>query len=738
MRIFVNNVDGFLAGAICADLHKLSHHITGTRKGLVDDLIPPFVRKRLVPRVEVRRLLKAVGSSDVVVYDLHDADLEELELVLRTLYASHISQSMIFILITSVGVWSRTQREFETIPAQSVEAGDEAAVSEEVAPPVSGTGDGEDGSVAAGEDSGPPPMRRPMPLKSEDYRRRIPAPKFQEWKSIETMTLALKEKPGVRPYVICAGIPYGNGEDAFLGLFKACWQTRPTLRVIGNGENSIPLVHARDCARLVRLLIQSQPSLDYHLAVDRCIPTQRELIEAVAREFGIPYEIQSVGIGSAVLAELADILTLDLRMLPSEVMNVPWVEPSSNEGAGEGENDTTPQEEETAATEPEPLPFRWWCEQGLVANIGKVADEFARWRRLDPVRIIIVGPPGCYPGRLGALVATRLNLPLVNIEEQVEELTDQQSPLGQQLRDSAAQIEAALANPKSQGPFVMPSALMMQVMERAIDTKPTKYRGFVMCGFPQNAEEAVEFFMEDPPPASREDDDASPTDAGAAEQPQKVLKASVAPDLVVVINSSDEACLARVQEIGKIPVNEFGKQVDKWNKDNPSDGPNLQDGIRQHFQMEPFVVSVDEADLEIVARQVSAQLESVRTVYNFLLPPKDDDADKNACKEETETVKDEETLRREAEEKKRQKEAEERLEAIKRDEYQRLEKRSEGLRQYLMGLVVPSLTTGLIEVCREVPEDPIGYLSEYLSVYSQVTRARGRKAARRKEAQSDL
>lgn len=33
--------------------------------------------------------------------------------------------------------------------------------------------------------------------------KRIPAPKFQEWKDIETQVLALKEKPGsmIRPYV---------------------------------------------------------------------------------------------------------------------------------------------------------------------------------------------------------------------------------------------------------------------------------------------------------------------------------------------------------------------------------------------------------------------------------------------------------------------------------------------------------------------------------------------------------
>eukprot|EP00435_Cladocopium_sp_Y103_P064655 s43_g26.t1 len=37
------------------------------------------------PRVDVRRFLKAVTSCNVIVYDMHDADFEELELVVRML-----------------------------------------------------------------------------------------------------------------------------------------------------------------------------------------------------------------------------------------------------------------------------------------------------------------------------------------------------------------------------------------------------------------------------------------------------------------------------------------------------------------------------------------------------------------------------------------------------------------------------------------------------------------------------
>merc|ERR1712232_557924 len=114
-----------------------------------------------------------------------------------------------------------------------------------------------------------------------------------------------------------------------------------------------------------------------------------------------------------------------------------------------------------------------------------------------------------------------------------------------------------------------------------------------------------------------------------------------------------------------------------------------------------------------------------RPVINFRPPPR---CVENQQAEEAPTeaapVNTEETARLEAEVKKK-KEQDERLEQIKREELSRLEKHSEPLRQYLMALVVPTLTNGLIEVCHHTPPDPVGYLAEYLSVYSQVSRTHG-------------
>ena len=51
---------------------------------------------------------------------------------------------------------------------------------------------------------------------------------------------------------------------------------------------------------------------------------------------------------------------------------------------------------------------------------------------------------------------------------------------------------------------------------------------------------------------------------------------------------------------------------------------------------------------------------------------------------------------------------------VGQQEAELLEVRSIPLRNYLMQNVIPTLTEGLIEVCKLKPEDPVDYLAAYL------------------------
>ena len=80
------------------------------------------------------------------------------------------------------------------------------------------------------------------------------------------------------------------------------------------------------------------------------------------------------------------------------------------------------------------------------------------------------------------------------------------------------------------------------------------------------------------------------------------------------------------------------------------------------------------------------------------------------------------------------------LEAVRENERDLLDKRSQPIRQYLMDKVVPHLTEGLINLCKDVPDDPTDFLANFLlkradELDEEIIRARDdeirRKAAER-------
>lgn len=57
---------------------------------------------------------------------------------------------------------------------------------------------------------------------------------------------------------------------------------------------------------------------------------------------------------------------------------------------------------------------------------------------------------------------------------------------------------------------------------------------------------------------------------------------------------------------------------------------------------------------------------------------------------------------------------EEKLKQLKERERQLLEKKSEVLRRYLHENVIPILSKGIMEVAKELPNDPVDFLAEFL------------------------
>jgi adenylate kinase len=274
----------------------------------------------------------------------------------------------------------------------------------------------------------------------------------------------------------------------------------------------------------------------------------------------------------------------------------------------------------------------------------------------------------------------------------------------------------------------MPTTVTTQVAQEALlERIPVRYRGFVLSGFPSNMEELDAFFLEEAPvPEPTEEEEEAPPEP---EKLPKIFRSAVELDVVIVLSSSDEACQKRVQEAEKpMPDAEFQKKMASWKKEMPEEGPKLTDAFIERG-LEPLIFDADATSPAEVAEKVVEHLETKRQVCNFRLPACKNTAGTNDNETgEAKQALDEGSVQKEAENRRKKKEEEDRLEAIKKEEFIRLEKHSEPLRQYLMSFVVPTLTTGLVDVCRETPEDPIAYLADYLSIYSaQLVESRRRR-----------
>ena len=133
------------------------------------------------------------------------------------------------------------------------------------------------------EDEAPAKRKRKRylhhPFTESDFRKRKASAEYAKIKEVEDLVLNFK-KEGVKTYVISAGVLYGFGEAIFNHHFERAWKQDPTkLPIIGEGKNSVPTIHVRDLARMVRKIFEAPPESKYIFGIDNTKkPTQAKLI----------------------------------------------------------------------------------------------------------------------------------------------------------------------------------------------------------------------------------------------------------------------------------------------------------------------------------------------------------------------------------------------------------------------------------------------------------------------------
>eukprot|EP00439_Symbiodinium_sp_Y106_P072169 s2547_g13.t1 len=179
------------------------------------------------------------------------------------------------------------------------------------------------------------------------------------------------------------------------------------------------------------------------------------------------------------------------------------------------------------------------------------------------------------------------------------------------------------------------------------------------------------------------------------ERPKFKVAEGVVPEYGVLIRSSELRCKARIFDgDAKGPASEEDccRSCRHCTPVMQQDGtPSTAEFFLEQCGLSMLPIDVDNCSEEEAFQAVRIHMESKVSAYL------------------KELVQKEAALREQ-----RADEEESRRKVIARNEAAHLEAEAQPLRQYLMAHVVPTLTAGLTEVCKEQPEDPIEFLAQYL------------------------
>ena len=181
--------------------------------------------------------------------------------------------------------------------------------------------------------------------------------------------------PNKQSFVVCAGVIYGLGEEYCLTLnhiFNQGWNIGEddSLKIIGEGNNIIPTIHIKDLAKMIGKIIYGKVDINeipYFLAVDKSgfEQTQINIIKAIGDYLDINKidKITLESLKNENMKETFEPMTVDIKITLSPKLDS-LMEDSD-----------------------------WHCKEGLVANIGKVFEEFKASKGFRSLRVLLIGPP---------------------------------------------------------------------------------------------------------------------------------------------------------------------------------------------------------------------------------------------------------------------------------------------------------------------------------------------------------
>jgi len=523
------------------------------------------------------------------------------------------------------------------------------------------------------------------PLTEAEYKRRRPHSSYKDLVALEKLvTKAARE--GLRTHVVAAGLTYGADEDLFHPLFKAAWSCQPLpLLTMSDGANVLPTIHIADLCSVVLKLYEAD-ALPYLLALDTPADEEKPqtlaaVVQALSSELGVGEVLEPAPRDKVLLEQDSEFFQVCAPIGDAPPLKL-------------------------AAAAVNDLGIEWHAQSGLLANIPMVVHEYREARGLQPLRLLVHGNDDLAKSELASALATEYKLPYIEVNAAVE---------------AAKSAEGELAAELSAAGGAVPDELLAKVLAASLTSTTCKNQGYILQGFPNTLAQATMLFggggaaaeegEEAPPPEEGEEGDGASKSALAAPA-----------EYVITLEASEETITAKLKAMAEPPMTEekLSEVLAAYSENNADDSPTSILALPSLAEVEPLgpLAVSDSTSVDALLTKSRVYLGQPRN-YG----PSDEEIAAKKALEEAEAAAaaaEEARLaaereREEAEERKRREEHESRRAAeVQQQENELLEVRSIPLRNYLMANVIPTLTEGLIEVCKLKPEDPVDYLAEYL------------------------
>eukprot|EP01137_Pigoraptor_chileana_P007728 Opistho-2@53682 len=686
-KIFINHVETFTGRAIAKKFHnqivgflakdddsgdeaetndsendvkeELRYEVVGTLRDPDAD-VPKWVKEPLrnISREALRDVLL---KCDVIIYDI----CEQIDQVEEALWAVEVlrkesenfDRKKVFVCLSTVLTWARTKVDRDEPDA---------------------------------------------PFTEDDYRRRKAHPNFRPHLNCEKAVVKAGkgDRSKLSTFVVATGLTYGCGENIFHFLFKSAWHGDPQeLHIFGRGDNVVPTIHIEDLASSLHHIVDRQPESRYIVCVDDSKNSLEEVVKCISSNLG-------TGKTKKISKEDA-LLTKDLEQANYDMLLV---------------------DVRLDSTLIKDFKFEWVSEEGIIDNIDAIIAEYRTVRNLHPLRIMIHGPPASGKSYFAARLCSHYKLHHIRVQDVINDaLRRLATSAGRVGRENGGGGDGDEDEEEANAQAEADKELLEELRESARDnagrysdehvvqffrdklsSMPCRNQGYVLDGFPKTIEQAQELFKL---PEGESYDDAKRGD------PNNIM-----PEYVLALEASDDFLKERVMNLPEAEVagthnTEDGllRRLQSYRQSNTEDDTVL--NFFDEREVHPIILKSDDEPTKLFEEMSRA----IGQPHNYG-PTAEELAEINRLTSEErsrrEAVENEERERREAEEaadrSKKEAEWKSRLEEVKRQEQEVLEAQSIPLRNYLMKHVMPTLTKGLIEVCKSRPEDPIDFLAEYL------------------------